>query len=105
MRRAILMAVASCYFIQQTLAADAILNGDKLHELCEDPKESALCLGYIIGVADALVNDGSFCVPDGATGGQMEEIVKRYLREHSERRHIGAASFVVSALQERFPCN
>ena len=105
MRRAILIAVALFCFIQQALAADAIVNGNKLNELCESSQESAVCLGYIIGAADAHVNDGSFCAPNDTIGGQMEDIVKRYLRVHPERRHFSAASLVVSALKEKFPCN
>jgi hypothetical protein len=114
MRRAILVAVVlTSIWSEQATAID----GNKLFEHCEffstarlpphplDASKGGYCIGYIVGVHDALVSKGNFCVPDGVTGGQLGDVVKLYLRNHPEGRHLSADELVTAALKEKFPCN
>jgi hypothetical protein len=42
--------------------------------------------------------------PDGVKAGQVEDLVKLYLRDHPENRHDVASSLIIAALKEKFPC-
>jgi len=95
-------------------------NGNDLWAWCEQwtaPKlvagqndfyQAGLCQGFIGGVVDAFVDSKTlFCVPQGERGvraGQLVEIVKIYLRNHPETRHLLAVDLVANALIEKFPC-
>ena len=85
------------------------LNGNKLYEYCRTPDGTALngaCFGYIMGVAGATdQKPGFFCLPKGASGKQIEDVVKLYLQNHPENRHYSGSSTVIVALKEKFPCN
>jgi hypothetical protein len=43
------------------------------------------------------------CLDNGMNAGQMEDIVKFYLRDHPEKRHLEAAGLVIAALKESSP--
>lgn len=45
-----------------------------------------------------------FCAPAGSTAGQIVDIVRTYLRDHPEDRHINAAILVSTALYRVWPC-
>jgi hypothetical protein len=95
------------------LAVDAsgLVDGNKLLKWCEDrPDDSflrGLCLGYVEATADTLMAErpGRQCISRDVTFGQLEEVVRKYLREHPENRHYGANVLVASALTEAFPCS
>lgn len=80
-------------------------SGNKLKENCESAQgtyRNALCMGYIIGVADA--NATSICSPLGVTKGQYESIVKKYLNDNPALLHKDADILVMGALSLAFPC-
>jgi hypothetical protein len=88
-------------------------SGNELYDLCTSSSAVKLgaCSGYIMGVSDAesvLATETGharlFCEPDSAVVRQDVDIVKRYLENHPELRHLSAASMVVFALQQAFPC-
>ena len=59
-------------------------------------------------MVDAFDTARVFCVPQGETdvkSGQLVEVVKLYLRDHPEKRHLPAADLVTAAIKEKFPCN
>jgi len=75
------------------------------------------CVGYINGVIDTTVQTGkatqtetksasfpSFCIDAGVHNGQIEEAVKKYLREHPGMQHYPADLLVRKALSVNFPC-
>ena len=112
MRRAILVALTLFCFVVDEGAAQ-FRNGNELFQDCEggdDPQQKqtgdpggqwGMCLGFILGVADAL----HFCIPTGVNSGQVKDVVTLYLRDHPEQRHLPASDLVTAAIKEKFPCN
>jgi Rap1a immunity proteins len=70
----------------------------------------AFCAGFVAGLIDALssvqeVNKATaFCINPNVQG-QATDIVKVWLRDHPEKRHLRGASVVLAAIREKFPCN
>jgi hypothetical protein len=59
--------------------------------------------GYVIATAEAF--DGRlFCIPMGATAGQLVAVTRKYLREYPERWNEPASQLVIAALTAAFPC-
>lgn len=99
-------------------AEAAYFDGNQLYTACTTQQgtynyfqEQSRCLAYIEGISDGLeygrVTQKSSiraCVPAGVTGGQIMDVVIRYLWQHSEIRHLLASQLVTSALIESFPC-
>lgn len=92
--------------------AQTFKTGNDLLELCRSklPTELAICIGYVVGVSDAITaapnqyGPQRVCVPVGATQGQVRDLVVKRLEQHPEVRHFRAASSAYVALQEAFPC-
>ena len=66
-------------------------------------------MAYAAGVYDLLDlenGDGGdrACVDEGVLNSQISDVVKRYLTQFPEKRHHEAASLVLAAVQEAFPC-
>jgi hypothetical protein len=64
------------------------------------------CEGYIIGAVDSTIR--MYCIPKGESGvqnGQAIDIVKLYLRNHPEKRHLLGSDLVAIAMKDKFPCN
>ena len=101
MRRAILVALGLCCLSQ----AAGTYDGNLLHQACEGKSHTPLCDGYMLGIVDVLRKGRVFCPPPDVTPRQFIDIGKGYLRDHPERRHYAAASLVISALKQKFPCN
>ena len=125
MHRAVLVAVALSCFVGEWASA-YYFDGNELFRWCEswhrqmsfnqdrqtsfnqDWFDGGHCGGYIGGVVDAFDTARVFCVPQGETdvkSGQLVEVVKLYLRDHPEMRHLPAADLVTAAIKEKFPCN
>jgi hypothetical protein len=86
-------------------------SGNSLHNACsgsEGEYGKAYCMGYSVGVADIMVYttlDGwKACIPEGATRGQVMDIVTRWLANNPQKRHYNASGLVAQALEEAFPC-
>lgn len=80
------------------------LDGNQLLELCSG--QNPLCTGYVTGVTDARDGDPhgiQFCIPEGVTQAQLQEVVVNYLRK-SPKRSFPAAIMVSGALSEKFRC-
>jgi len=91
--------------------------GDELFAQCsatpsdaDYPPRSARCLGYVIGVSDALQAEqgggkpGVVCIQPATQAAQLAEAVRGYLQAHPEKRRVAAPDLVISALSEAFPC-
>ena len=48
-----------------------------------DPR-GIMAVGYVMGVADGLENDGTLCYPSKVTVGQVVQVAKNYLSLHPE---------------------
>jgi hypothetical protein len=91
------------------------LRGNELAESCGTTQEqsSALCIGYVIGVADTMSDAGwnadaptvKACIPQGVVVGQLVGVVRKYLADHPEQLHAQAMHLVVFALVKAFPCS
>ena len=93
-----------------TQAATAFVQGNFLHKVCQeakvDPQESN-CLTYVLGVADALAATqySEVCIPSNSvSGGQLKDVVPKWLEDYPAQRHNPAVTLVGRALTEAFPC-
>ena len=73
-------------------------------ELDDASFEDGVCYGYVFGVFDSNPGD-LICAPNGVTGRQLVDIVRKFFKENPEIRHDEAAVLVTVALAEAFPCN
>jgi Rap1a immunity proteins len=96
---------AAVFLLSPTFAfsAKGFVTGDDLYSRCSINSPS--CTGYIAGVSDIMSTNDDICLPNHGTIQQIVDIVVKYLSEHPERRHYGAASESGIALMQAFPCN
>jgi len=97
-----------------TIAADmpvpSFKNGNQLNEICGNPEGNVPCTAYIAGAIDAIngmaVSAGGhpLCTPDTVTTIQAADVVRKWLKDHPEKRHYVAFSAVLSAISDAFPC-
>lgn|GEM_PF-3050735 len=62
--------------------------------------------GYISGVADTTINL-SWCPPHSLKGSQLQKIIGKYYRTHSDRpgnETASAKDLVIEALTDAYPC-
>ena len=102
-------AIALCALTYAPAFARDFFTGDQLYEHCDAPKTTEMygaCFGYSIGVASAFIDSGIFCLPEASIQArQVEDVVRLYLTNHPEQRHGSAATLVIEALKEKFPCH
>jgi hypothetical protein len=86
------------------------LTGSELYDHCQRAS-SLVCVSYVMGIADTIASQANlgaiprqFCMDENVTGRQVTDVVVRYLTDHPDSRHNSAASIVVPALREAFPC-
>jgi hypothetical protein len=95
-------------------AEAAFLDGDTLHAWClsADVGDQEACLGYVVGVADALSAQGqgqevasepALCLPT-IDAKEAVGAVKQYLLVHPRPGGGAGADLVTAALAEAFPC-
>jgi len=60
-----------------------------------------ICFGTVNGVAAIAPN---VCAPDGATSGQILQVVVRYVEQRPARHHEMLARLSLEALQSAWPC-
>lgn len=80
------------------------LDGNQLLELCSG--QGQICAGYVLGVADARDRDPHgirFCIPQGVSTAQLQEVVVKHLRD-SPKRTFPAAIMVSAAFAEKYHC-
>jgi hypothetical protein len=78
-------------------------SGNDLYNNCT--AQSVACPAYVAGMADALVHDGTVCLPQKTiTAKQLVDVVTAYLHAHPESRIYSAASIGDVAFTQAFPC-
>jgi Rap1a immunity proteins len=111
---AVCLVVATMLFAaQKSEAKDDVawffMTGNMLYTACEN-QSRAQCVGYVGAVSDALSNGNAVngyraCQPHaGYTSEQAVDVVRRWLKDHPEERHLGAVGLTAAALSEAFPC-
>lgn len=79
-------------------------DGNKLHQrLNGSATEQWVALGYVTGVADALLGV-THCAPEGVTAGQVRDMVRNYLENTPAVRHFSADTLVSRVLKTTWPC-
>ena len=85
----------------------------KILSYCEsaDVRKQDACTDYLAGISDATgqwVAWGDMskrvCKPSGVNTRQLRKIYIKYANEHPENLHFAAASVVITAFTEAFPC-
>jgi len=125
MRNCIFLALFACVCLSPATAA--VGDGGTLLKLCraeeriettkntDELADALQCQAYIEGVFTgySMVSNGlglkekgveNVCVPDEVKLGQMILVVQKYLKDHPEKLHQGAAKLTMTALKEAFPC-
>ncbi len=104
---ALVVAVAGC-----AVHADS---GNDLYRRLTMPDQQ-YALGYLSGVIDSMnyfdakgyVTNGKFasttCWPDGATMKQAMDVIKQFLDDTPQSRHLNATNLVHQAMQKAWPC-
>ena len=71
----------------------------------KDHRYEGLCLGYILGIHETNTAQSGACVPSsGVSRREIRDIVIRYLTTRPENRHLYAATLVLDAMRQAFPC-
>jgi Rap1a immunity proteins len=105
---------AAAFLLVGIVPADAkFLDGDTLHDWCLSAEvgDQEACLGYVVGVADALgpapggdaAARQELCLP-GIDAEVAVDAVKDYLLVHPRTNSGAGADLVAAALSEAFPC-
>lgn len=82
------------------------MSGNQLYDTCSaaSPIDRGLCLSYVMGVLDGFRSmDLPPRTPEGATGGQVRDVVTKYLVYHPESRTLPARTIVKSAVVDAWP--
>jgi len=89
----------------------AFTSGNQLVEECsgQDDFPSGVCAGYVMGVADLMMSDGTVgglaaCLPPSVIPQQLMDVVTTYLAAHPEKRQYSAVGLVAAAFSVAFPC-
>jgi hypothetical protein len=79
------------------------VNAGKKTASNEDQLSASAFTGYVRGVEDSM-NGVRFCIPAAATSKEQVALITKYVKDHPEELHNGAATFIVQALQPVYPC-
>ena len=88
------------------------MTGDQLLEDCQSPLDAqqGICEGFIQGAADGLAVGMSrakacwFKIPPNVDTQELVDATVRFLQVHPKERVEAAASIMLQALREAFPC-
>lgn len=82
------------------------LTGNSLHESCRSNAAAPYILGMIDGLrlAEQFGAARKVCIPSGVIGGQLQDVVCRYLADNPSQRHVPATYMAMVALQGAYPC-
>jgi hypothetical protein len=112
MKRALLAALA---ILCAANPARADFTGNDLKSYCACPLQSpsgGLCMGYFAGALDSMrvfnrvaMGGQLICEPPGVTGDQLVVIAKKYIADHPNSLKDQAASLIITAVSDAFPCH
>lgn len=110
--------ITATVLLPQEFVAATTLNGNHLYADCTAANSkvatdqwlmAGTCMGYLIAVMDALslgnsINGFKACIPSNADMNQIVDVVKNFIRDHPEKRHLMATALVAEAFSGAFPC-
>jgi len=102
----LILAFAAAFMLQAAPARADWMNGNQLQDMCASTSgiDRGLCLSYIMGVLDgARFLDRPLKSPTDATGGQVRDVVAKYLAVHPESRAQPARLIIKAAVVEAWP--
>ena len=110
----VICVLLSAAAVATELGKSHMANGSELLTYCAKSSANAqsACLGYIAGVSDAIINDlirdraspVKACIPKSMKAGDRAAVVIKWLSRHVTELRKPAATLVVRALSEAFPC-
>jgi len=78
--------------------------GNDLHKhLSGGDYQRGFVLGMVVGVASAWDGD-LFCIPQGVTPGQMQDVVRQFISAKPQDRHESAEMIIAAALINAYRC-
>ena len=91
---------------QAEAAPSPFYDGNQFLQMCAAATYSTFpCGGYVMGAYDAALGGAaSICLPAGARDSQLLDVVVKYLKHNPADRTDNAATLVVDALGDAFPC-
>lgn len=101
-----MLALSAALALQASPARADWMNGNQLQDICASTSgiDRGLCLSYIMGVLDgARFIDQPLKTPADATGGEVRDVVAKYLAIHPESRTQPARMLVKVAVVEAWP--
>jgi hypothetical protein len=109
-----MMFVALLVMSGQGVNANYYGTGGELLNLCESElmEEYGRCTGYLAGKLDMhelffefeVLPVKYYCIPEGATLGQLKKVFIKYANENPQDLHIHATRLVGDAFRDAFPC-
>jgi len=116
----IVRGLASLLVLVLSCGEAAAYDGNALYDECRDynkrqnlSDQQALkftaCHWYVMAAVDllaaqAIVPSVKACLPENLKYPQAVDVTLNYLRDHPEVRHHNAASLIVLAMAQAFPC-
>lgn len=97
---------AASFGLAATPAHAEWMSGNELHDMCSASSavDRALCLTYVMGVLDGVQYlESPPRTPKGATGGQVRDVVTKYMVDHPESRDLPARTIVRSSVIDAWP--
>lgn len=92
---------------------DPFTYGNALLQTCtaSDNFLKSICMSYIAGVVAGISSHVNFekqrpyfCLPAASTLEQTKDIVVKFLRSNSGKRHVESSSLIYASVIEAFPC-
>lgn len=100
---ALLIAMSVMGLVHVGAAAEGEgFTGNVLHRLCQSADVKA-CEDEIDEFV--FLFGEAFCVPEAATFQQIVDVVKLYLVNHPERRHLSGWDMIDEAVSQAWPCD
>jgi Rap1a immunity proteins len=90
--------------LEPTCAHAEFWSGSEMMEYCEPGPKLQYSRFYVTGITDALSGNGMFCLPSGATAGQVGDVFCKHLRDNPAERHKAARDLAISVFKSAFPC-
>lgn len=113
--RGLLLSIAVVFGMAGPASA-GFITGEKLFDYCQAKPGTAkkvYCLGYIIGVTDAmedpfiskaLPSQAKVCMPNKLRSSKLKDVVVSYLERNPQERDFEAQALIIVALTQAYPC-